>query len=521
MNGLRVFGCIALTMVLASWASAGSAFTYQGSLKVSGIAANGAYDFQFRLFSASTLGTQFGPTVAINDLPVERGLFNASLDFGQGPFNGGARWLEIGVRPGTSTGAYTILQPRQEIRPTPYAIHARKAMALGENLAVADNSTRQITLNDTILAALDSLGRLRAALGIFGGGESGLAAWGPNGNLNVDASSSPDNADLGYIGAADAQGSVQSALSVFDSGAGGVLTWGSNGTINTSLGALGGDADKGFIAAADERGEMQSTLFVAQGGEGAVNLWGANDSLNVDIGATLSSADHGYVGVADAEGFQQAAMSVNDTGEGAFASWGPNGNINVDISSMTDLPNHGFVGVADEDGALQAGMYVDADGDGIVFADFKSFVVDHPKKPGEKIVYVSLEGPEAGIYERGVARLENGSAMISLPEHFVALADPKTISVQLTPGSFESAGVGYRVINGSQVEVRELNGGTGSYEVSYFVQAQRAGSKNLPVVMTKAEFEKRFKPAQASMRRAGLSRAASRPTTEDASRLRK
>jgi hypothetical protein len=44
------------------------------------------------------------------------------LDFGSGAFNGDARWLEIGVRPGASTGAYTTLDSRQELTPAPYAL---------------------------------------------------------------------------------------------------------------------------------------------------------------------------------------------------------------------------------------------------------------------------------------------------------------------------------------------------------------------------------------------------------------
>ena len=55
---------------------------------------------------------------------VTNGLFTVQLDFGMSPFNGNPRWLEIGVRPGASTGAYTTVNPRQPITATPYAIRA-------------------------------------------------------------------------------------------------------------------------------------------------------------------------------------------------------------------------------------------------------------------------------------------------------------------------------------------------------------------------------------------------------------
>ena len=41
----------------------GTAFTYQGRFNASGTPANGAYDFEFRLFDAATAGNQVGSTV--------------------------------------------------------------------------------------------------------------------------------------------------------------------------------------------------------------------------------------------------------------------------------------------------------------------------------------------------------------------------------------------------------------------------------------------------------------------------
>jgi hypothetical protein len=105
----------------APLAPVGTGFTYQGYLESSGTPANGAHDFQFSLYDAVTLGAQVGLTVTISDTMVTNGLFNVELDFGTSAFGGGARWLEIGVRPGASGGAYTLLTPRQELTPAPYA----------------------------------------------------------------------------------------------------------------------------------------------------------------------------------------------------------------------------------------------------------------------------------------------------------------------------------------------------------------------------------------------------------------
>lgn len=107
-------------------AAIGSAFTYQGYLSDDGSAANDVYDFEFRLFDSAGGGTQVGSTVAIDDVTVSNGRFTVELDFGD-VFDGSSLYLEISVRAGAETGAYTTLSPRQALTPTPYALFAAKA----------------------------------------------------------------------------------------------------------------------------------------------------------------------------------------------------------------------------------------------------------------------------------------------------------------------------------------------------------------------------------------------------------
>ncbi|MCX7924774.1 MAG: hypothetical protein N2554_03065 [Fimbriimonadales bacterium] len=108
------------TACLLSYAGAQQPFTYQGFLKDGGNPANGAYDFEFRLFTAASGGSQVGSTVPINDLNVQNGLFTVELNFGI-VWSGPDRFLEIRVRPGASTGAFTTLSPRVKVNPTPYS----------------------------------------------------------------------------------------------------------------------------------------------------------------------------------------------------------------------------------------------------------------------------------------------------------------------------------------------------------------------------------------------------------------
>ena len=125
----------------------GTAFTYQGHLKDSGSPANGVYDFEFKLYDAAGGGAQVGSTVALNDIPVSKGLFTVKLDFGAGAFGSGARWLNIGVRAGASAGAYTTLTPRQELAPAPYALalpnvytdEGNNFVGVGRNFRISGN----------------------------------------------------------------------------------------------------------------------------------------------------------------------------------------------------------------------------------------------------------------------------------------------------------------------------------------------------------------------------------------------
>lgn len=101
-----------------------STFTYQGTLSQGGQSANGSFEMQFLLYNAESGGGQIGSTAAVNPVDVASGLFNVSLDFGAGAFDGAARWLEIQVRPMGDSDPFTTLTPRQTIGATPYALYA-------------------------------------------------------------------------------------------------------------------------------------------------------------------------------------------------------------------------------------------------------------------------------------------------------------------------------------------------------------------------------------------------------------
>ncbi len=100
--------------------SMGTAFTYQGQLKENGRPTTGEYDFEFALYEEAEGGDPVVTAISVSDLAVTNGLFTVQPDFGVDVVTGDARYLEITFDDAT-------LSPRQELTPTPHAIHADTA----------------------------------------------------------------------------------------------------------------------------------------------------------------------------------------------------------------------------------------------------------------------------------------------------------------------------------------------------------------------------------------------------------
>ncbi|HMZ21853.1 MAG TPA: hypothetical protein PLD20_28230 [Blastocatellia bacterium] len=147
LSAFHTFVLVLLMSVFSQTLAQTTGFTYQGKLNDGGSPASGAYDLQFKLFDSPAGGVQQGATLSRDDVTVTGGIFTVTLDFGAAAFAGADRFLEISVRAGASTGAYTTLTPRQPITPTPYAIRSQSAAAAD----TATNATNAV--NATIAAS--------------------------------------------------------------------------------------------------------------------------------------------------------------------------------------------------------------------------------------------------------------------------------------------------------------------------------------------------------------------------------
>jgi hypothetical protein len=132
---------------LASSAHAQSTvFTYQGKLTDQGIPLTDPHDFQFRLFTGSSIPVDtVGPTLCASNVALSTdGTFTVELDYGGYFTNDGAYFLEISTR--SSTGApcsdpagFATLTPMTQIQSAPRAVFALTAGAAKRVIGVLND----------------------------------------------------------------------------------------------------------------------------------------------------------------------------------------------------------------------------------------------------------------------------------------------------------------------------------------------------------------------------------------------
>ena len=110
-----------------------------------------------------------------------------------------------------------------------------------------------------------------------------------------------------------------------------------------------------------------------------------------------------------------------------------------------------------------------------IVATSKLFDIEHPSKgKGHRLAHASLEGPEIGVYYRGVLK---DSQVIDLPDYWKDLVDSNTITVHLTPiGNYQYL---HYTLAENKIVVR--NFGNTSIHCSYIVYGERKDVDRLTV----------------------------------------
>jgi hypothetical protein len=420
-----IFAILGFTILLLGYnvalAQPNTSFTYLGYLEKAGIAVTDACDFDFSLFDVETEGIPIADIAPLTNIEVNRGTFFVTLDFGD-IFNGDDRWLETAVRCPTGTGNYVTLTPRV---PMNYPLE-------GMLPGIYPDGTGQVGINKTTPSQTLDVNGVVAATGGNSDNWNTAFSWG-------------DHALAGYL------------TSETDPQVGSLST-------NRVPKWSGSTLSNGIIT----------------DNSSSVGINDTSPSYRLDVNGNIRTTSAFYK--TDA-GSTRVLISLSSAGGGYMSTRGANGNkIFVLSTSSGSGGNHGYLAVYDSAGSGQAGIYVNGSGDGIVFGDTKNFRMENPNQLGTEIWYASLEGPEAAAYIRGTAELVNGQAVIKLPDHFLAVASPEGLTVQLTPLSAASKGLAVVSKSLDGIQVQELNGGTGNYAFDFFVTAVRQGYEDYQVV---------------------------------------
>lgn len=317
----------------------GAAFTYQGHLTDGGGPANGAYDFQFILYDAGVDGAQVGPVVTADDVDVSAGRFTVTLDFGP-VFGGDALWLEIAVRAGDSTAAYTILSPRQPLTAAPYALGLRAGAVVSGAVSAGE-------------AAL-TLGGSGDGLAVSNAGGDGLE-MGSAGYYGVVI----DSAGIDGVHVRSADGDGMQVISAGDDGVE-VNSAGGNGVFVRSAGGDG--------------------VFVcATGSESGCDAAASNNGVEVgnaeNYGVFVRSAGYSAFSVLDSGGSGLKVNHANDDGvfvcatgdETTCESSTTNNGLEVGSAEHygVRVRSAGYVGVVVESAGWDGVQVFSAGGDGV------------------------------------------------------------------------------------------------------------------------------------------------------------
>lgn len=115
----------------------------------------------------------------------------------------------------------------------------------------------------------------------------------------------------------------------------------------------------------------------------------------------------------------------------------------------------------------------------------KAFVQQHPEDATKEIVYVALEGNEAGTYTRGSSQLVNGVAEIELPEDFHLVTNADGITAQITPRGPVQSMLYVESVTPTKLIVKASNKKDASVKFDFMVNGVRAGFENHQVIRDK------------------------------------
>jgi len=129
----------------------------------------------------------------------------------------------------------------------------------------------------------------------------------------------------------------------------------------------------------------------------------------------------------DAIAGQKATVTIYPPNSESKQSYLPSLYVKGDSAFIGDVAVNGDQSIT-QDLRVNGTTYASVQGT-INVQGWKGFDIKHPTKENHRLRYVCLEGPEGGVYHRGILK---DSEFIELPDYWKDLVDTKTITVHLT-----------------------------------------------------------------------------------------
>ena len=176
----------------------------------------------------------------------------------------------------------------------------------------------------------------------------------------------------------------------------------------------------------------------------------------------------------DAIAGQKATVTIYPPNSESKQSYLPSLYVKGDSAFIGDIAVNGSQTITKNltiSGTMRAGF---ATWSSSIVATSKLFDIKHPSKRNHRLAHASLEGPEIGVYYRGV--LED-SQIIDLPDYWKDLVDSNTITVHLTP--IENYQYLHYTLAENKIVVRNFS--NTSIHCSYIVYGERKDVDKLTV----------------------------------------
>ena len=176
----------------------------------------------------------------------------------------------------------------------------------------------------------------------------------------------------------------------------------------------------------------------------------------------------------DALAGQKATVTIYPPNSESKQSYLPSLYVKGDSAFIGDIAVNGSQTITKNltiSGTMRAGF---ATWSSSIVATSKLFDIKHPSKRNYRLAHASLEGPEIGVYYRGVLK---DSQIIDLPDYWKDLVDSNTITVHLTP--IENYQYLHYTLAENKIVVRNFS--NTSIHCSYIVYGERKDVDRLTV----------------------------------------